>query len=160
MTVQFTHPFRIRCQQKPRRMSRHFSLSWCFCQALIVLRLVSLPIRKLFEHQRLLITHLYALKINHTQILPPLLELHNPIAHLLEEPYTTSTLMQRKWSTCFTFSCMSQSRECVHLTSTRSVTQLMVSPQIACHALTLTYVLWMHLNSKCVFLHCYIFLVC
>ena len=44
---------------------------------------------------------------SHTQISLPPLELHNPIAHALEESYTTSTLVQRKWSTFLTFSSMS-----------------------------------------------------
>ena len=53
-------------KSKPRRLSRHFSLSWWLCRAFTVLRLVSLLIRKFFKHSRLLITHLYALKINLT----------------------------------------------------------------------------------------------
>ena len=43
-----------------------------------------------------------------TQIQLPPLELHDPIAHALEEYYTTSTHAQRKWYTFLTFSCMSQ----------------------------------------------------
>ena len=44
-------------------------------------------------------------------------------AHALEESYTASTLAQHKWSTFLTFSCMSQSRECIHSTSAHSVAQ-------------------------------------
>ena len=33
----------------------------------------------------------------------------------------------------------------------------MASLKITCHALALTYLLWMYLNSKCVYHHCYIF---
>ena len=42
-----------------------------------------------------------------TQILLPPLELHDLIAHALEESYTASTHAQRKWSTFLMFSCMS-----------------------------------------------------
>ena len=59
---------------------------------------------------------------SHTHISLPPLKLHNPIAHVLEESYTASTLAQHKWSTFLTFSCMSQSRECMHLISACSVT--------------------------------------
>jgi len=59
----------------------------------------------------------------YTQISLPPLGLHAPIAHALEESYTTSTHAQRKWSTFVTFSCMSQLRECIQSTSARSVAQ-------------------------------------
>lgn len=49
-----------------------------------------------------------------TQISLPPLELHDPIAHALEESYIESTHAQHKWSIFLTFSCMSQSRECTH----------------------------------------------
>ena len=42
-----------------------------------------------------------------TQIWFPPLELHDPIAHALEESYIESTLAQRKWSTFLAFACMS-----------------------------------------------------
>jgi len=53
---------------KPHKISRNFSASWWLCQALVVLGLVSLLTKKLFKHSRLLMTHLYALKINLTLI--------------------------------------------------------------------------------------------
>lgn len=49
---------------KPRRLSKHFSLRLWLSQALTVLRLVPLLIRKFEKLLRLLITHLYALNIN------------------------------------------------------------------------------------------------
>jgi len=58
-----------------------------------------------------------------TQISLPPLELDSPIAHAFEESYTTSTCAQRKWSTFITLSFMSQSRECIHSTFVRSVSQ-------------------------------------
>jgi len=58
-----------------------------------------------------------------TQISLPPLGLHNPIAHALEESYTASTHAQDKWSTFLMFSCMSQSRECIHSTSACGVAQ-------------------------------------
>ena len=60
---------------------------------------------------------------SNTQISLPPLELHDPIAHALEESYTASTLVQRKWYTFLMFSCISHLRECIHLTSTCSATQ-------------------------------------
>ena len=60
---------------------------------------------------------------SNTQISLPPLELHDPIAHALEESYTTSTLAQHKWSTFLTFSCMSRLRECIHSTFACSVAQ-------------------------------------
>ena len=45
---------------KPLRLSRHFSLSWWLCQALAVLRLASLLVRKFLKHSRLLITLCFA----------------------------------------------------------------------------------------------------
>lgn len=53
-------------KSKPHTLSRHFSPSWWLCQALAILRLVSLPVRKLLKHSRLLITLFFALKINQT----------------------------------------------------------------------------------------------
>lgn len=64
--IHWSTKIHLSTKSKPHRPSRHLSLSWWLCQALIVLRLVSLPIWKLFKHSRLLITHLYALKINPT----------------------------------------------------------------------------------------------
>lgn len=58
-----------------------------------------------------------------TQILVRPLERHDPISLTLEESYTASIHAQHKWSTLLTFACMSQSRECIHSTSTRSVAQ-------------------------------------
>lgn len=58
-----------------------------------------------------------------TYILLPPLKLHDPIAHALEEYYTASTHAQCKCSTFLTFSFLSQSRECIHSTSARSVAQ-------------------------------------
>ena len=43
-----------------------------------------------------------------TQISLPPLELHDPIAHALEESYIANTHAQHKWSTFLTFSCISQ----------------------------------------------------
>lgn len=53
---------------KPRRMSRHFSLGRWLCQALVVLRLVPLLIKKNSKHPRFLITLCFTLKINQTPI--------------------------------------------------------------------------------------------
>jgi len=50
----------------PPRLSRHFSMSWWLCQALAILRLVSLPFNKLLKHSRLLITLWFSLKMNQT----------------------------------------------------------------------------------------------
>jgi len=58
-----------------------------------------------------------------TQISLPPLELHDPISHALEESYSESTLAQRRWSTFIMYACISQSRVCIYLTSTRCVTQ-------------------------------------
>jgi len=56
-----------------------------------------------------------------TQITLPPPESHDPITHALEESYTISTLGRCKFSMFLTFACLSQSRECILLTSTRSV---------------------------------------
>jgi len=50
---------------------------------------------------------------------PP--ESHDPIAHALEESYTTSTLAKHKFSFFLMFSRLSQPKECACLSSTRSV---------------------------------------
>ena len=110
-------------KSKHPRLSRHFCLSWWLCQALAMLRLVSISIKKFYNHPRLLITHLYALKINLTQIMLPPLELHDPIAHALEESYIESTRVRHTLSLFLSFACMSQSRVCMCLKAARSVTQ-------------------------------------
>ena len=69
--------------------------------------------------------------------LPPL-ELHDPITHTLEESYTASTHAQHEWSTFLTFACMTQSRECIHSTSSHSVTQYHRS-STECMSCTLTH---------------------
>lgn len=56
-----------------------------------------------------------------TQMSLPPLELNDFVAHALEESYTASTLGKPKWSTFLTFSCMSQSTECIYSTSSHSV---------------------------------------
>jgi len=58
-----------------------------------------------------------------TQILLPPLELHNPVAHTLEESYIASTHMQRKLSLFLSFACMSQSKLFLCFKFARSVTQ-------------------------------------
>ena len=60
---------------------------------------------------------------SHTQITLPPLKLHDPIAHALEESYIASTHVRCKLSLFLSFSCMSQSRVCVCLTSAHSVAQ-------------------------------------
>ena len=54
---------------------------------------------------------------SHTQIMLPPLELHDPIAHALEESYIAGTRAQHKFYLFLSFSCMSQSRVCVFLTT-------------------------------------------
>lgn len=44
---------------------------------------------------------------SNTQILPPPLELHDPIAHALEETYIASTHARCKLSLSLSFACMS-----------------------------------------------------
>lgn len=95
-----------------------------------------------------------------TQISLPPLELHDPFAHALEESYIASTLAQCNWSTFPMFACMAQSRECVHLTSARSVAQHHGKSTDCMPRFSFTYVLWTHLNPECVWLHCYFFHVC
>jgi len=53
-------------KSKPPRFPRHFSLSWWLCEVLAILRFVSLLIRKLLKHARLLITLCFAFNINPT----------------------------------------------------------------------------------------------
>jgi len=60
---------------------------------------------------------------SHTQITLPPLELHDPIAHALEESYIASTRSRRKLSLFLSFACMSQSRVCFCFKVARSVTQ-------------------------------------
>jgi len=54
--------------------------------------------------------------------LPPL-KSHDPMAYALEESFTTSTLARCKLSLFLMFACLSQSRECICLSSLRSVSQ-------------------------------------
>jgi len=60
---------------------------------------------------------------SHTHITLPPLELHNPIAHALDESYIASTCSRRKLSFLLSFSCMSQSRVCLCFKFPRSVAQ-------------------------------------
>lgn len=123
--------------------------------------LVSLLVKKLFNHPRLLITRLYALKIHLTHkshlfhlncIIPFLIHWRNPIlqAHMHGASYL-----------CFfhLLSCLSQ--ECSYASRLHAVSHnTMISPQTARHALVLTYVQWALSDTKCGCLHCYIFLSC
>lgn len=67
---------------KPHIPLRHFNPRWWLCQVLTFLRLVLVSIRKLFKHQRLLITHRYAMKI-----------LPSHISHILHSNCTIPLLM-------------------------------------------------------------------
>ena len=58
-----------------------------------------------------------------TQISLPPPKSHDPIAHALEESYTANTLARHKLHLFLMFACLSQSRECACLSSTRSVSQ-------------------------------------
>lgn len=60
---------------------------------------------------------------SNTQIWLPLLESHDPIAYALKESFTASTMTRRKLSLFLMFSCLWQSRECICLSSIRSVSQ-------------------------------------
>ena len=60
---------------------------------------------------------------SHTQITLPPLELHDPIAHALEESYIAGTHARRKLSLFLLFACMSQLRVCVFLTVACSFAQ-------------------------------------
>ena len=80
--------------------------------------------KKIFETRKAPHHSLLCIKDQpNTQISLPPLELHDPIAHALEESYTTNTHAQHKWSTFLTFSCMSQLRECIHSIIAHSVAQ-------------------------------------
>ena len=59
---------------------------------------------------------------SYTKIMLPPLEMHDPIAHALEESYT-STCARHKFSVFLSFACMSQSIVCLYLTSSCSVTR-------------------------------------
>lgn len=76
-------------------------------------------------------------------MLPPL-ELHDPIAHALEEPYIESTRARRKLYFLFCLlACHNQ--EYAYASQQHIVLQsTMTSPQTVCHALELTYVMWTH----------------
>ena len=60
---------------------------------------------------------------SNTSILIPLLELHDPSSHALEEYYIASTCARRKLFLFLSFSCMSQSRVCLCFKVACSVTQ-------------------------------------
>ena len=60
---------------------------------------------------------------SNTQFVLPLPKSHDPISHALEESYTRRTLARCKLSLFLMFSYLSQSRECICLSSTHSVSQ-------------------------------------
>lgn len=96
---------------------------------------------------------------SHTYIMLTPLELHNPIAHALEEYYIESTCARHKLSLFIYFTCMSQPGAfiCFKVACSHST---VVSPQISLHTLELTYVPWTSWSMKCGCLHFYIFLSC
>jgi len=127
---------------KHPRLSRHFSASWWLCQALALVGLVSLPIMKLFNHPRLVITHLYALRIHITHrsyflhsngMIPSLMHWRN--LTLQEVICDTSYL--------FFFRLLARlSQECAYASKLHIVSHnTMISPWAARHAIALTYVL-------------------
>jgi len=143
------------------RLLRHISPSWWLCEALILLRSISLLIMKLFNQPRLLITHLYALNIHLT---------HR--SHFLHSNYTIPLFMHWRSLTlqalvhdasyiCFfrLLTCLSQ--ECAFSSNLHVLShKTMISPRTVHHAHVLTYVMWELWSMKCGCLHCHIFLVC
>jgi len=144
---------------KHPRLLRHFSLSWWLCQALTLFGLVSLLIMKLFNHPRLLVTHLYTLKIYLTHrshllhsncTIPSLMHCRNITlqAHVYDASYLWFFRL---------LSCLIQ--ECAYASKLHAVSHnTMIGPRSARHAIALTYVLWALSDTKCGCLHCYIFI--
>ena len=128
---------------KHPRLSTHFSLSCWLCQALTLLGLVSLPIMKLFNHPRLLITHMYELKIHLTHILH---FLHSNCTIPLLTHWRSLTLQALVHDTsylCFfhLLACLSQ--ECDFASNLHVVSHnTMIILSTFRHAHALTYVLW------------------
>jgi hypothetical protein len=98
---------------------------------------------------------------SHTQISLPPLELHDPIAHALEESYIASTRVHDASCLCFFRLLACHSQECAYAsTSARSVTQHH-DKSTDCMSCTCTHLCSVGtFKLKCVCLHCYIFLVC
>lgn len=146
---------------KRPKPSRHFSLTSWLCQALAAWRLVSLPITKLFNQLRLLITHLYALPINITHrscfahsncMNSPLMRWNN---------LKLQALIRDASCLCFFRFLSCHSQEYTYASKLHVVSQnIVTSPWTMCHVLSLTYVLWTLLKMYYVCLNCYIFLVC
>lgn len=143
------------------RLSRNFSLRWWLSQVLALLGLVSLPIMKLFNPPRLLITHLYALKIHlthrshflHSNCTIPL------VMHW--RSLTLQALMHDASYLCsfHLLACLSQ--ECAFASKLHVVSHItMIIPWTIFHAHALTYAPWALWNMTCGCLHCYIFPVC
>jgi len=130
-------------KSKPRRLSRYLSSSLWLCQTLVVLRLVSLQIRKLLKHPRLLITHLYALKIKPTHKFF-FLHLNHMITSLTH--WMNHTQQTHLWGIiCLSFSCFIVyfSQESAHTYHLHAVCyNTMLSPQRACLVLSLFSFLW------------------
>lgn len=68
-------------------------------------------------------SHVYIEDQSSSQISLPPPESSDPIAHALEESYTTNTLLKRKFSSFFMFARHTRSKECTCLSSTHSVLQ-------------------------------------
>ena len=95
---------------------------------------------------------------SHTQIMLPTLELHDPIAHALEESYMQANMRDTS-CLCLIHFLACHSQECAYDSNLHVVSHnTVVSPRTISHALALTYVLWAVRNTKCGCLHCYIFL--
>lgn len=145
---------------KHPRLSRHFSPRWWLCQAISLLGLVSLLIRKSFNHPRLLITHVYALKIDITHR-SCFVHLNYTIPSLICcRNLTFQEHIQDASYLCFFRLIACNSQQCSYASKLHVVScGTMISPLTTC-PLVLTYVLWELGNTKCAFLHCYIFLAC
>ena len=146
---------------KHPRLSSHFSPSWWLCQVLAPLGLVSFMIRKLFNHPRLLITHLYALNIHLTHR-SHFLHSNCTIPFLMDwRNLTLRTIIRDASYLCFFHFLACYSQECAYASKLHVVSHsTMRSPRTIQHALALTYVMWVLWNTKCCCLHCYIFLGC
>ena len=146
---------------KHPRPSKHFNPSWWLCQVLTLLGLVSLPIMKIFNHLRLLITHMYALKINLTHR-SHFLHLNCTIPSLMHWRNLTLQALVHDVIYLFFFRFLAcHSKECAYASKLHAMSHInMISPWASQHALALTYVMRALWNTKCGCLHCYIFLAC
>lgn len=86
---------------KPLKLSRHFSVSRWLCQVLATLSLVPLLIRKQLNHPRLLITLLFALKMN---LIYSFHILHQNHMILSLMHYMSHTQQVTLWNECFSLS--------------------------------------------------------